>query len=132
MFGVLPVGNLTNNLGLGGQRSENSGIQKPVRESEISAPAEMMAIGESDHLAFMRNLGYDFYTGSFRHQNKVNMVFCDGHVESPTLQFLFADTSDATLCRGTATTSPTANGWPRSVSFSALILALFPHAWATP
>jgi hypothetical protein len=27
------------------------------------------------------------------------MVFCDGHVESPTLQFLFADTSDAALSR---------------------------------
>jgi prepilin-type processing-associated H-X9-DG protein len=28
---------------------------------------------------------------------KANAVFCDGHVESPTLKFLFADTSDATL-----------------------------------
>jgi prepilin-type processing-associated H-X9-DG protein len=32
-----------------------------------------------------------------RHQGKANVVFCDGHVESPTLQFLFADTSDAAL-----------------------------------
>ncbi|HEY5040889.1 MAG TPA: H-X9-DG-CTERM domain-containing protein [Verrucomicrobiae bacterium] len=30
---------------------------------------------------------------------KANVVFCDGHVESPTLQFLFADTSDAALSR---------------------------------
>jgi prepilin-type processing-associated H-X9-DG protein len=28
-----------------------------------------------------------------------NVVFCDGHVESPTLKFLFADTSDAALAR---------------------------------
>ena len=28
-----------------------------------------------------------------------NVVFCDGHVESPTLQFLFEDTSDAALVR---------------------------------
>jgi prepilin-type processing-associated H-X9-DG protein len=28
-----------------------------------------------------------------------NVVFCDGHVESPTLQFLFADTSAAALSR---------------------------------
>ncbi len=28
-----------------------------------------------------------------------NVAFCDGHVESPTLQFLFADTSDAALSR---------------------------------
>ena len=34
-----------------------------------------------------------------RHQGKANVVFCDGHVESPTLQFLFADTSDAALSR---------------------------------
>jgi prepilin-type processing-associated H-X9-DG protein len=33
------------------------------------------------------------------HQGKANVVFCDGHVESPTLQFLFADTSDAALSR---------------------------------
>jgi prepilin-type processing-associated H-X9-DG protein len=30
---------------------------------------------------------------------KANVVFCDGQVESPTLQFLFADTSDAALGR---------------------------------
>jgi prepilin-type processing-associated H-X9-DG protein len=34
-----------------------------------------------------------------RHQGKANVVFCDGHVESPTLQFLFADTSDDALSR---------------------------------
>jgi prepilin-type processing-associated H-X9-DG protein len=30
---------------------------------------------------------------------KANVVFCDGHVESPTLKFLFADTSDDALRR---------------------------------
>ena len=34
-----------------------------------------------------------------RHQAKANVVFCDGHVESPTLKFLFEDTSDAALVR---------------------------------
>jgi prepilin-type processing-associated H-X9-DG protein len=34
-----------------------------------------------------------------RHQGRANVVFCDGHVESPTLQFLFADTSDEALSR---------------------------------
>jgi prepilin-type processing-associated H-X9-DG protein len=33
------------------------------------------------------------------HRDKANVVFCDGHVESSTLQFLFADTSDAALAR---------------------------------
>jgi prepilin-type processing-associated H-X9-DG protein len=34
---------------------------------------------------------------SFVVAGKANVVFCDGHVESPTLEFLFADTSDAPL-----------------------------------
>jgi len=34
-----------------------------------------------------------------RHHGKANVVFCDGHVESPTLKFLFEDTSDAALSR---------------------------------
>jgi len=34
-----------------------------------------------------------------RHQGKANVVFCDGHVESPTLQFLFEDASDEALSR---------------------------------
>jgi prepilin-type processing-associated H-X9-DG protein len=34
-----------------------------------------------------------------RHQGKANVVFCDGHVESPKLQFLFEDTSDNALSR---------------------------------
>jgi prepilin-type processing-associated H-X9-DG protein len=46
----------------------------------------------------------DFFTESTkraraRHQGKANVVFCDGHVESPTLQYLFADTSDEALSR---------------------------------
>ena len=34
-----------------------------------------------------------------RHQGKANMVFCDGHVESPALKFLFEDTGDEALSR---------------------------------
>jgi prepilin-type processing-associated H-X9-DG protein len=30
---------------------------------------------------------------------KANVAFCDAHIESPPLQFLFADTSDAALSR---------------------------------
>ena len=59
----------------------------------------MMAIGESDGPIFMRSLDYDFYHRVLRHGNKANVVFCDGHVESPTLKFLFEDTSDAALAR---------------------------------
>jgi prepilin-type processing-associated H-X9-DG protein len=34
-----------------------------------------------------------------RHQGHANVVFCDGHVESPALKFLFEDTSDEALSR---------------------------------
>src|ERR1700722_13922596 len=34
-----------------------------------------------------------------RHQGEANMVFCDGHVESPTLRFLFEATGDEPLSR---------------------------------
>lgn len=34
-----------------------------------------------------------------RHPSRENAAFCDGHVESPTLKSLFADTSDEALSR---------------------------------
>jgi prepilin-type processing-associated H-X9-DG protein len=61
----------------------------------------MMAVGDSvsGGIDFMReDLKYlEQHGASARHQGRLNVVFCDGHVESPTLQFLFADTSDAAL-----------------------------------
>jgi prepilin-type N-terminal cleavage/methylation domain-containing protein/prepilin-type processing-associated H-X9-DG protein len=99
VFGVLKVGNLFTNLGLGGLRSQDLSTLKPIADSEVVAPAQMMAIGESDAFAFMRNSGYDFHRDYFRHQRRVNVVLCDGHVESPTLQVLFEESSDATLAR---------------------------------
>jgi len=94
-FGVLPVGWETNALGL---------IR--ARESEVVSPADMMAIGDSLSLGmtFMRiDLGADntarnAYAFSL-HGGKINVVLCDGHVESPRLQSVFRDTSDASLVR---------------------------------
>ncbi len=76
----------------------------PVREFEVTAPAAMMAIGDSfaGDLRFIRlDLAYlDKYgRATARHQGKVDVLFCDGHVESPTLQFVFEDTNDAALVR---------------------------------
>jgi prepilin-type processing-associated H-X9-DG protein len=62
----------------------------------------MMAIGENytGTFAFMGKTNFaDSQIAFSRHQGKANVVFCDGHVESPTLQFLFEDTSDAALVR---------------------------------
>jgi prepilin-type N-terminal cleavage/methylation domain-containing protein/prepilin-type processing-associated H-X9-DG protein len=75
----------------------------PVKASEVANPSDMMAVGDSvvGGIDFIRlDLKYLEQRGaSARHQGKLNAVFCDGHVESPTLQFLFADTSDEALRR---------------------------------
>jgi prepilin-type N-terminal cleavage/methylation domain-containing protein/prepilin-type processing-associated H-X9-DG protein len=106
----------TNSLGLGGQykwKKPNPTVL-PVSESEIVNPSEMMAIGDgfTGHDNFLlggvSRIWRTYYLPASlkpnskdfsRHQGKLNIVFCDGHVESPTLQFLFEDTSDYALSR---------------------------------
>ena len=110
-----------NPLGLGGHVSWGpDGMAPPVSESEVANPSEMMAIGDgfwgnanligdsssnlsrfkniTDYLT-MANLQTSTKRSQARPQDKANVVFCDGHVESPTLQFLFADTSEEALSR---------------------------------
>ena len=109
----------TNSLGLGGHhlwmnRSSEQNPAPPINRSEVVSPSEMMAIGDGfvggnagiqdGSYLFWRTDGVRDEMGSTkrsyaRHQGKANVVFCDGHVESPTLKFLFADTSDAALTR---------------------------------
>ncbi len=88
--------------------SAGPGLYLPASESEVVAPSDMMALGDSfsgfgtwSHESwFMTNAHYvAAYPPLKRHQGKANVVFCDGHVESPTLQFLFLDTSDEALSR---------------------------------
>ena len=64
----------------------------------------MMAIGDSfdgtivlSRVAVAENANYGNILT--RHQGKGNVVFCDGHVESPTLHFLFTNTNDTALVR---------------------------------
>ena len=93
--------------GLGGRTTSIYGpLAPPVAESEIIAPSDMMAIGDGfdGNPVIQRgswpDVKYENYRNTFaRHQGKANVVFCDGHVESPTLQFLFEDTSDDALSR---------------------------------
>jgi prepilin-type processing-associated H-X9-DG protein/prepilin-type N-terminal cleavage/methylation domain-containing protein len=106
----------TNYLGLGGTYNWRNSPAPPVNESQIISPSEMMAIGDgfiggNDFIwdgewQLSRNdaIDKDYPLGSTkrafaRHQGKANVVFCDGHVESPTSKFLFEDTSDAALVR---------------------------------
>lgn len=101
-----------NCLGLGGKKAPR------VSESEVVSPSDMMAIGdgfiggdgiilEGEILLWRSSSEIEYWPGypgttqrSYaRHQGHANVVFCDGHVESPTLQFLFTDTSDEALSR---------------------------------
>jgi prepilin-type processing-associated H-X9-DG protein/prepilin-type N-terminal cleavage/methylation domain-containing protein len=100
----------TNSLGLG----QHHDYSEPVSVSEVLNPSEMIALGDGfvghddilwdgvNALSRSYELPANLKANSSaakRHQGKANVVFCDGHVESPTLQFLFADTSDAALVR---------------------------------
>jgi prepilin-type processing-associated H-X9-DG protein/prepilin-type N-terminal cleavage/methylation domain-containing protein len=106
----------TNSLGLGGRHVWDPPRvpAPPISESEVVNPSEMMAIGDGfiggngiikDGVwLFERTYDVTNFLGSTqrayaRHQGKANVVFCDGHVESPALKFLFEDTSDAALVR---------------------------------
>jgi prepilin-type N-terminal cleavage/methylation domain-containing protein/prepilin-type processing-associated H-X9-DG protein len=90
-------------LGLGGgQNSQFFG--NPTHESEVAKPDNMMALGDSlsSGTLFTReplDRVERFGNASERHEGKLNVVFCDGHLESPTLTFLVKDTSDAALAR---------------------------------
>ena len=93
-------------LGLGGHiLKTGAGISPPpISDTEVVAPSGMMGIGEpfTGGMDFFRqDLTHleQRYKASSRHQGRVNVLFCDGHVESPTLKFLFEDTSDAALVR---------------------------------
>jgi len=115
-YGVTRSPNADNPVGLGGHCGwgGTNGTAPPVLESEVVNPSEMMAIADGfvggngvilDGVwDFSRTQNVPDKLGStkrsnIRHQGKANVVFCDGHVESPTLKFLFEDTSDAALVR---------------------------------
>jgi prepilin-type N-terminal cleavage/methylation domain-containing protein/prepilin-type processing-associated H-X9-DG protein len=91
--------------GLGGRTTTINGpLAPPVGESDVVAPADMIAIGDAfDSNPVLQRGSWDFVqqvgNPPARHHGKANVVFCDGHVESPTLKFLFEDTSDAALVR---------------------------------
>ena len=110
--GVVEDEEADDNFGLGGRPSS----QTPLKDSGVIAPSEMMAIGEvfRKEIAF-KHLGYDLAYWDLdqiapqRHQGKANVVFCDGHVESPT-------PATKPCAAGTATTCTTAKNLRRDLS----------------
>ena len=101
VYGVLPVGDWTNALGLAGRLISTSEYFGPVRESEVVSPSEMMAIGDTFGGGVFFGRGHldnrELAIRFARHQGSLDVVFCDAHVESPTLGFLFTNTNDAAL-----------------------------------
>ncbi|HEY3857414.1 MAG TPA: DUF1559 domain-containing protein [Verrucomicrobiae bacterium] len=122
-YGMSPSSG-SNSLGVGGQHiwaiwSGPANPAPPISPSEVVSPSQMMEIGDGfkggsaviqdGWYVLWRTYGvtetnYVGYVGSTkraysRHQSKANVVFCDGHVESPTMKSLFVDTTDAALSR---------------------------------
>jgi prepilin-type processing-associated H-X9-DG protein len=94
----------TNQFGLQGHPVKDApDSYTPIAEAEVFVPSEMIAMGDYIQMALMRDRSLaelaQFGNMLTRHQGKADVVFCDGHVESPTLKFLFEDTSDASLVR---------------------------------
>jgi prepilin-type processing-associated H-X9-DG protein/prepilin-type N-terminal cleavage/methylation domain-containing protein len=121
-FNVWGIGTNEYSSGLGGtygySHTDPNGhfdLEPAILESAVVQPSEMMAIGDAiegtgnqlvsgnawlwHRSSIPTTKPVDFAAANSRHQGKANVVFCDGHVESPTLKFLFEDTSDAALVR---------------------------------
>ena len=97
------LGGETNRLGLGGYFPPGDTFVR-TRESDVVAPSAMMAFADNfeGFLSSARfSLDYLIKQGNIltRHSGRGNVVFCDGHTESPTVQFLFEDTSIEALSR---------------------------------
>jgi prepilin-type N-terminal cleavage/methylation domain-containing protein/prepilin-type processing-associated H-X9-DG protein len=104
-------------LGLGGDPA-NGSIRTPTREGAVKSPADMIAIGDgirgssdgrlqftwaelfreaptasgsADHLDFLTQRVQRHHGGC------VNILYCDGHVQSPKIKSVFFDRSDEAL-----------------------------------
>lgn len=103
-YGMIPLPGSINGFGLQGHFDSTLRKWVPIAETEVSVPSDMMAIGDcfNGSVEFTRQRLVDAEAcGNIRtrHQGKADVVFCDGHVESPPLKFLLEDTSDIALAR---------------------------------
>jgi prepilin-type processing-associated H-X9-DG protein len=103
-------------FGLQGHYDPDTDSFRPIAESEVVAPSDMMAIGDSfeGNWLFMRRpieVFEEWGNILTRHQRKANVVFCDSHVESPRVKFLLEDTSDTALRRWNRDNQPHREKW---------------------
>jgi len=101
--GILFPGSV-NGFGLQGHFDSTLKKWTPIAESEVSVPSDMMAIGDcfNGSVELTRGTVANAEAGGYiltRHQGKANVVFCDGHVESPLLKFLLENTGDTAMVR---------------------------------
>jgi prepilin-type processing-associated H-X9-DG protein len=94
----------TNKFGLQGHYVSDAAPYSPITESEVASPSEMIAIGdcfEGNAILMRKSIETYAAMGNIRtrHTGKVNLLFCDGHVEGPTIQSVFEESSDVTLRR---------------------------------
>jgi prepilin-type processing-associated H-X9-DG protein len=97
-------------LGLGFTSVEE--VLRPVSESEVRNPSRLIAVGDGvigwkerfqdgtwifGRLSSSTELAGSTDRIKQRHSGDLNVVFCDGHVEACTLDFLFSDDSDTAL-----------------------------------
>jgi len=110
-LGVCKSDNDPNPLGLSKSfihQKSSIGRYIAVSESEVAVPSDMMVISDSFYGSGMQMREHGWMTEAVnpakypvwsRHHGRANVVFCDGHVESPTLQYFFEDTTDEALRR---------------------------------
>lgn len=105
------------NLGLGQVKGSTNRLDyRPTPDKDVVSPSDMIAAGDgiigwgtnyldgSDDIGIVARAGgpqrfNETQTVLLRHNGCVNMVFCDGHVESPKAAALFSLTNSASLAR---------------------------------
>ena len=121
-------------LGLGGHyiRRWTRSANRPVSENEVAVPSDMLALGDGvtgwkgvfkdgDGILWRSPISQDqdfpdrrvTKRVNRRHQGRINVVFCDGHLEAPTLETLFSDESDAALRKWNRDNQPHRERLPR-------------------
>jgi prepilin-type N-terminal cleavage/methylation domain-containing protein/prepilin-type processing-associated H-X9-DG protein len=93
-----------NKFGLQGHYSPTTDTYSPIAESEVVQPSDTIAIGDAfEPNGILMRRSIETYAASSnirnRHRARANILFCDGHTESLSLQNLFEETTDAALRR---------------------------------
>jgi len=102
-------------LGIGGHKVSSLGPEAtapPVKDVEVVNPGQLVVIGDGfkggkgvivdGSFVLRRSNRVQDYLGSTtrartRHKQRANVAFCDGHIEGPSLDYLFDENADEAL-----------------------------------